>query len=142
MPLSGPLLPFFAARRRLVGEALGLVSQLRAAYRDSPVSVDDAQARQCDVRPGQRLPDATITSGGQQIHRHDLLALPGVHVLLHDDAPLVRADFGPHVHLHRLPGTVHAGVVAVLPDGYVGYCSGFGEADRLHWWLNSIGACN
>ncbi len=68
-----------------------MVSQMRAAYRDSPLSTDGRPRLSSGPRAGQRLPDATVAVGGHRVRLHALLARPGVHVLLHRDAgPLER----------------------------------------------------
>jgi 2-polyprenyl-6-methoxyphenol hydroxylase-like FAD-dependent oxidoreductase len=142
-PLSAPVVPALARHRRLAGEAIALVSQLRAAYRTSPLSEDGQQPLRVGPWPGQRLPDATVTIDARRGRLHALLAQPGVHVLLHRDAaPLEGQDFGPFVTLHRLTSTPGPGLVAVRPDGYVGFRCGTANAGQLRDWLEGIGASN
>jgi hypothetical protein len=86
VPLSAPVIPVLAGRRRLVGEVMGMVSQLRAAYRHSPLSVEAQPRLTVGPRTGRRLPDATVIAEGHRARLHTLLAQPGVHVLLHRDA--------------------------------------------------------
>jgi hypothetical protein len=125
----------------LVGEAMALMSQLRAGYRTSPLSVEGLPRLPAGPRPGDRLPDATVTASGQQMRLHDLLAQPGVHVLLdRDAASLEDQAFGPHITLHRLTSTPGPGLVAVRPDGYVGFRGGMGNAGQLRDWLGHVGA--
>jgi hypothetical protein len=72
---------------------------------------------------------------------HALLARPGVHVLLDRDAPcLDHLALGPYITIHRVTSMPGTGVVAVRPDGYVGFCSRMAEVGRLRAWLASIGA--
>jgi 2-polyprenyl-6-methoxyphenol hydroxylase-like FAD-dependent oxidoreductase len=139
-PLGAPLVPALAGRRRLVGEAVALVLQLRAAYRHSPLSWEGLPRLRTGPRTGQRLPDATVTVDGQRVRVHALLARPGVHVLLHRDVDLERQDFGPHVTLHHLTSTPGPGLVAVRPDGFVGFRCGAADEVQLRDWLGPIGA--
>ena len=72
---------------------------------------------------------------------HSLLARPGVHVLLHRDAERIEhLSLGPHVTFHRLTSTPGAGLVAVRPDGYVGFRCRTAEIAPLRAWLARIGA--
>jgi hypothetical protein len=64
-----------------------------------------------------------------------------VHVLLHRDAhPLEDLALGPHVTVHRLTSTPGAGLVAVRPDGYVGFRCRMADVPHLRGWLACIGA--
>jgi hypothetical protein len=140
-PPSAPVVPALAGRRRLLGEVLSKVSQLRAAYRDSPLSLEGTPRLTAGPRTGHRLPDATVTADGHQVRLHTLLAQPGVHVLLHRDAnQLELQDFGPHVTVHRLTSRSGTSLVAVRPDGYVGFRCGVADAAQLQGWLARIGA--
>jgi 2-polyprenyl-6-methoxyphenol hydroxylase-like FAD-dependent oxidoreductase len=140
-PLVAPVIPALAGRRRLLGVVLRVVSQLRAAYGDSELSTEGRPRLTAGPRPGQRLPDATVTVGGQRVRLHALLATPAVHVLLDRDASQLEfRDFGPHVVIHRLTSAPGTGLVAVRPDGYVGFRCGAADASQLRDWLERIGA--
>ena len=140
-PLGAPLVPHLTGHRRLVGETLQCVSQLRAPYHHTPVSREDRPRLEGGPSSGQRLPDATVMTNGDRLRLHALIARPGVHVLLHRDAdPLDRQDFGRHVTFHRLTSSPGPGVVVVRPDGYVGYRCGVADAGQLRSWLSTIGA--
>jgi hypothetical protein len=90
---------------------------------------------------GHRLPDATVTSGDCQVRLHALLARPGVPVLLQRDAnQLEHLALGCHVTVHRLTSTPGEGLVAVRPDGYVGFRCGIADLPQLRAWLGLIGA--
>jgi hypothetical protein len=117
------------------------MSGLGDAYRDSPLSVEGHPRLAAGPRPGRRLPDATVTVAGQPVRLHALLARPGVHVLLHRDARCVdAAGFGPRVAFHRLTSVPGAGLVAVRPDGYVGFRCRTADVAQLWAWLAGIGA--
>jgi hypothetical protein len=76
---------------------------------------------------------------GRRVRLHELLARPGVHVLLdRDAAPLPAGAGGPLLHVHRLAGSPGSGVVAVRPDGYIGYSSGR-VGNGLRRWLERAG---
>lgn len=140
-PLLGPFVPALVRRRRLVAEAVRVVSQLRLAYRDSPLSVEGVPRLHTGPRPGRRLPDARVTCDGREVPLHTLLATPGTHILLHRDAArLERHSSGPHVTMHRLTNIPGKGMVAVRPDGYVGFRCGIADGEQLHGWLARIGA--
>src|SRR5260370_11152078 len=101
--LAAPVLPALIGRRRLVTEGLRLVSQLLVSYRGSPLSVEGTPRRRSGPRAGDRLPDKTVTSAGRSIPLHQLLARPGVHVLLDRDADrLDTLPLNPLPALHRL----------------------------------------
>ena len=143
-PLGAPALPVLLRQRRLVAGVVRLVSRLGVAYRDSPLSAEGHPWQPGGPRPGQRLPDATVAVAGhplRQVRLHSLLARPGVHVLLHRDAERIEhLRLGPQVTFHRLASTPGAGLVAVRPDGYVGFrCRTAGIAP-LRAWLAQIGA--
>jgi 2-polyprenyl-6-methoxyphenol hydroxylase-like FAD-dependent oxidoreductase len=140
-PLGVPAMPAVLRRRRLVSRAIRMVSRLDVAYRRSPLSVEGRPRLPAGPRPGERLPDAMVTAGGQPVRLHALLAHPGVHVLLHRDAaPIERLTFGPHVRSHRLTSVPGAGMVAVRPDGYAGFRCGTADVVQLRAWLARIGA--
>ncbi|GAA3185657.1 hypothetical protein GCM10010451_38650 [Streptomyces virens] len=91
-------------------------------------------------RPGDRLPDATVSVGGPPLRLHGLLARPGVHLLLQSDADsLPDAVLGPHVTVVRLTNSPGRGVVAVRPDAHVGFRCGTADAAGLSDWLSLIG---
>jgi hypothetical protein len=140
-PLGAPAVPVILGRRRLVAHGVRVLSQLRIGYRDSSISVEDTPPPRGEPRAGDRLPDATVTSGGRQVRLHELTARPGVHILLRRDAqePAPGAH-GPRVHIHRLTDTPGPGLLAIRPDGYVGLRSDTGNDAQLVGWLNRIGA--
>jgi 2-polyprenyl-6-methoxyphenol hydroxylase-like FAD-dependent oxidoreductase len=140
-PLGAPLLPAVVARRRLVALAIRCVSQLRVGYPHRVLATEGSEREPSGMCAGQRLPDATATVNGRRIGLHALLAAPGIHVLLARDAPVPdELRLGRYVTVHRLTGTPGTGVVAVRPDGYLGYCSGRAHMTPLRTWLARVGA--
>jgi hypothetical protein len=140
-PLGAPAAPALLRQRWLVAEGIRWMSGLRMAYVGSPLSCEGTPRLLVGTRPGHRLPDASVTTDGRRVRLHTLLARPGIHVLLHRDAEdLVGGALGPRVFVHRLTSKPGAGLVAVRPDGYVGFRCGIASASQLSAWLASIGA--
>ena len=140
-PLAAPLVPALASQPRLVAAGIRLVSQLGVSYRGSPLSVEGTPRRRGGPRAGDRLPDRLVTAAGRDIRLHDLLARPGVHVLLDRDADrLEDLALGRFVHVHRLTSVPGRGLVAVRPDGYIGFRGGTAEVRQLAAWLARIEA--
>jgi 2-polyprenyl-6-methoxyphenol hydroxylase-like FAD-dependent oxidoreductase len=141
-PLAAPLVPVLAGRRRLVAAGVRLLSQLGVTYRRSPLSVEGTPRPRGGPRAGDRLPDATVRSGGRSARLHELLARPGVHVLLDRDAgSLDGLPDAPLVSVHRLDSSPGRGVIAVRPDGYVGFRAQAADARQVGAWLAGVGAC-
>jgi hypothetical protein len=144
LPCAAPLLPGLLRRRHLTAAAVRLLSQPFVHYRNSSISRDAEPRATRWPRPGNRLPDAPATIGGRRGRLHELTAAPGIHVLLEPDAPWDPGMLGGQapngrVRVHRLVGHPGRGVVAVRPDGYVGFRCG--ETDgRLGDWLVLVGA--
>ena len=140
-PLAAPLVPALIGRRHLVAAAVRLVSQLGVSYRHSPLSVEGTPRRSGGPRAGDRLPDRLVCSAGQTIRLHDLLAGPGVHILLdHDANPLSTLPPNRFVSVHRLTSSPGRGLIAVRPDGYVGFRCQTAEIGQLAAWLAMFGA--
>ena len=139
-PLAAPLVPVVLGRRRLVAEGIRVLSQLRVSYRGSPLSVEGTPWPRRGPRAGDRLPDTTVVSAGRAIRLHELLARPGVHVLLGRDAGWPGTPPpGTLVHIHRLTSVPGRSLIAVRPDGYIGLRSQVAEATQLNVWLARIG---
>jgi hypothetical protein len=140
-PLAAPAVPALLERRRLIAEAVRLISQLRVNYRRSPLSVDGTPRLRGAPRPGDRLPDATVSVAGSPRRLHTLLARPGVHLLLQRDAaPPPEAATGPRVTVLRLANSPGRGLLTVRPDGHVGFRCGAADPDGLTRWLALVGA--
>jgi 2-polyprenyl-6-methoxyphenol hydroxylase-like FAD-dependent oxidoreductase len=137
-PLLAPAVPFFVDRRRLLAQAVRTLSQFRVNYRDSVLSRDTTPWPGRGLRAGDRLPDATVVCDGRTVRLHELTATPGVHLLLSRDADPY--DASPLVRVHRLTNRPGAGVVAVRPDGHIGFRSDRSDRDRLTAWLDLVGA--
>ncbi|MCZ2839136.1 FAD-dependent monooxygenase [Modestobacter sp. VKM Ac-2985] len=139
-PLAAPLAPWVLARRRLVARGFRVLAQLDTGYRGSPLARTGSTPRSGRLRPGDRVPDASVRCQGRDMRLHELLARPGVHLLLDRDAPdHVPSVVGRLVHVHRLASSPGRGVVAVRPDGHAGFTSGAVDAE-LSWWLAAVGA--
>jgi 2-polyprenyl-6-methoxyphenol hydroxylase-like FAD-dependent oxidoreductase len=139
-PLAAPLVPALMSRRHLVAAGVRLLSQLTVSYRGSPLSVEGAPRPRGGPRAGDRLPDRTVRSAGRSIRLHELTARPGVHVLLDRDADRLDAlPYGPLVNIHRLTSVPGRGLIAVRPDGYIGFRCQIAEAKQLNAWLGRIG---
>lgn len=142
-PLAAPLVPALMGRRHLVAQGIRVLSQFQVSYCGSPLSVEGTPRRGSGPRAGDRLPDQTVSSAGRRIQLHELLARPGVHVLLDRDADQPDAlPPGPLVHVHRLNSTPGRGLIAVRPDGYIGFRCQTADANQLAAWLNLIGAAD
>jgi hypothetical protein len=79
----------------------------------------------------------------RSIRLHDLLAHPGVHVLLDRDAG--RLDVlrpGRLVTVHRLGSVPGRGLAVVRPDGYIGFRSGTADVGQLTTWLARVSAAD
>jgi len=140
-PLAAPLVPALMSRRHLVAAGVRLLSQLAVSYHGSPLSVEGTPRPRGGPRAGDRLPDRTVRSAGRSIRLHELIARPGVHVLLDRDADRLDAlPPGPLVSVHRLTSVPGRGLVAVRPDGYIGFRCQIAEARQLSAWLARIGA--
>ena len=140
-PLAAPLVPAVMARRHLVAEAFRVLSQLGVGYRHSPLSVEGTPHRRGGPRAGDRLPDQLVSSAGRTVRLHELIARPGVHILLDRDAdPLDALPPSRFVSIHRLTSSPGRGLIAVRPDGYIGFRCGTTEIGQLTVWLARIRA--
>jgi hypothetical protein len=117
------------------------MSQLRVSYRGSSLSVEEAPHPRGRPRAGDRLPDQSVTSAGRSIRLHELLARPGVHVLLDRGADLPGTlPLGLLIRLHHITSNPGHGLLTVRPDGYVGLRCRIAEPDQLSAWLNLLRA--
>ena len=139
--LGEPAVAAFMRRRQPVAAAVRLLSQLWVAYPASPLSVEGTPRLSGRPRAGHRLPDMTVTAGQRHIRLHQLLCEPGVHVLAYREAGQIEnLAFGPHVTIHRLMSISGRGLVAVRPDGYIGFRCGGTDVAQLRDWLVRAGA--
>jgi 2-polyprenyl-6-methoxyphenol hydroxylase-like FAD-dependent oxidoreductase len=138
-PMAAPLLPVLIGRRRFVAGGMRMLAQLRVNYRRSPLSVQGAQRRPGRPRAGDRLPDQVVTAGGNLVRLHELLARPGVHVLLDRDAAGLEAlPPDPLISIHRLTSVPGRGLTAIRPDGYIGFRGDLADARQLAAWLHLL----
>jgi 2-polyprenyl-6-methoxyphenol hydroxylase-like FAD-dependent oxidoreductase len=135
-PFAAPLIPALMSRRHLVAAGIRLLSQLRVSYRDSPLSVEGTPQPRGGPRAGDRLPDKIVRSAGRTIRLHELLARPGIHVLLERDAgcpdDLAAA---PMINVHRLTSVPGRGLITARPDGHIGFRCQTADANQLLAWL-------
>jgi 2-polyprenyl-6-methoxyphenol hydroxylase-like FAD-dependent oxidoreductase len=153
MPLVAPALPLVLKQPQLMALVVRMLSQRWVRYRNSVLSVDGSLTSGISPttavpgrrigrwpRPGDRLPDQEVTCDGRVARLHDLTAGPGIHVLLERNAgPLDATLLGSHVSVHRL-GSPGSGVVAVRPDGFVGFRSPRADVAQLGAWLDLVAA--
>ena len=135
-PLAVPLVPAVIGRPRLAAAAFRVLSQLGVGYRRSPLSVEGTPRRPRGPRAGDRLPDQPVIAAGRSVRLHELLARPGVHVLLDRDAdPPAALTPGKFLSVHRLTSSPGCGLIVVRPDGYIGFRCRTAESDQLATWL-------
>jgi 2-polyprenyl-6-methoxyphenol hydroxylase-like FAD-dependent oxidoreductase len=140
LPLTAPAIPLLVGQPRLMGLVIRLLSQGWVHYRRSPVSVRGTPTAR-GPRPGDRLPDQDVTRDGRRTRLHELTARPGVHVLLHRDAaPLDPELLGPRVTVHRIGSWPGEGLLAVRPDGHVGFDCARADRAQLRAWLDLVAA--
>jgi hypothetical protein len=140
-PFAAPLVPMLASQPRLVAAGIRLVSQLGVSYRASPLSVEGTPRRPGGPRAGDRLPDRLVHADGRSIRLHELLARPGVHVLLDCDADRLE-DWAPgrFVTVHRLSSVPGRGGTVVRPDGHIGFLGRTAEPGQVSAWLALVNA--
>ena len=139
-PLAAPLVPMLT-RGRPAASGIRLLSQLNASYRGSPLSVEGTPRRPGVLRAGDRLPDRFVRADGRSVRLHELLAGPGVHILLDRDTDqLENLAPGRFVTVHRLTSVPGHGVTVVRPDGYIGFRSRTAGAGQLAAWLALVSA--
>jgi hypothetical protein len=125
----------------VLAAGIRLLSQLQVSYRGSPLSVDETAPPPGGPRAGDRLPDQTVTCAGRSTRLHELLARPGVHVLLDRDAGQPGSwPGGPLVHTHRLTSVPGHSLTAIRPDGYIGLRCQAADVNQLNAWLALIKA--
>ena len=140
VPRVAPAVPVLLRQRLLLAEVVRLLSQGWVRYRSSPLSVDGARGG-AGPHPGDRLPDSDVVSGGHRLRLHELTAQPGVHVLLQRDAECPGDLAGRrHVSVHRIDSWLGSGLLAVRPDGHVGFRTGEATDRQLDAWLDLVAA--
>ena len=139
-PLTAPLVPALT-RNRTAASGIRLLSQLDVSYRGSPLSVEGTPRRLGGPRAGDRLPDRLVRTDGRSVRLHELLARPGVHILLDRDVDRLE-DLAPgrFVTVHRLTSVPGHGVTVVRPDGYIGFRSRTADVHQLAAWLALVSA--
>ncbi|MDQ0767850.1 2-polyprenyl-6-methoxyphenol hydroxylase-like FAD-dependent oxidoreductase [Pseudarthrobacter defluvii] len=150
LPAFAPVLPPLLRQQWLTARGIRLLAQPFVNYRNSAISREGTPRAGKWPRPGQRLPDAAASVDGQLVRLHELTAVPGIHLLLERDAGPLALGAGPAaaavenrpqlLHVHRLVSHPGRGVVAVRPDGYVGFRCGEADPAQLLDWLRLVGA--
>ncbi|WP_308929962.1 FAD-dependent monooxygenase [Arthrobacter sp. SLBN-112] len=148
LPAVAPVLPLLLRRQWLTSKGIRLLAQPFVRYRSSAISRDGTPRSGRWPRPGERLPDAPASVEGRVVRLHDLTAVPGVHILLERDADrdafgagLALPGHSPLIHVHRLTSHPGRGVVAVRPDGYIGFRCGEADPGQVGDWLRLVGGC-
>jgi 2-polyprenyl-6-methoxyphenol hydroxylase-like FAD-dependent oxidoreductase len=139
VPLAAPLLPALVTRPLLMAQMVRLLSQCWVHYAGSPLSAEGVPGGR-GPGPGHRLPDEEVICHGRRVRLHELTARPGVHVLLERDASALDVRLGPHVIVHRLESRPGNGLIAVRPDGHVGFRCRTSDPDLLREWLGRVAA--
>jgi 2-polyprenyl-6-methoxyphenol hydroxylase-like FAD-dependent oxidoreductase len=140
VPLAAPAVPLVLKQRLLMAKVIRLLSQGWVRYRHSPLSVEGKPGGH-GPRPGDRLPDGDVMCDERAVRLHDLTARPGITVLLdRDSESLDPRLLGPHVTVHRISGWPGRGLIAVRPDGHVGFRCGIADPGQLGAWLDLVGA--
>ena len=79
----------------------------------------------------------TVTCDGRRVRLHELLAQPGIHVLLERETN-PPGPLGALITVHRLTSVPGRGLTAVRPDGYIGLRCPRAEAGLLLAWLARV----
>ena len=141
VPAAAPILPLLLRRPRLMADGVRVLSGLGLGYRTGPICLQGDRPSRHGPRPGARLADQGVTVKGRPYRLHALIARPGVHLLLEHQAPWPSCELrSPYIHTHRVEDWPGRGVVAVRPDGYVGYSSAITDGEEIRSWLSTIGA--
>ena len=141
VPAAAPILPLLLRRPRLMADGVRVLSGLGLGYRTGPICLQGDRPSRHGPRPGARLADQGVTVKGRPYRLHALIARPGVHLLLEHQAPWPSCELrSPYIHTHRVEDWPGRGVVAVRPDGYVGYSSAITDSKEIRSWLSTIGA--
>jgi 2-polyprenyl-6-methoxyphenol hydroxylase-like FAD-dependent oxidoreductase len=138
-PRMAGVLPIMLGRRRLIARGVRVVAQLDVGYRSSVLSVPSAAGWAGKLRPGDRLPDADVTVDGRVVRLHEVVAPPGVHVLIDRDVTAPTIAHGIE-SVHRVADLGGPRLIAVRPDGYVGLVADSTEGGALGDWLAMVGA--
>ena len=140
VPLAAPALPVALRQRLLMAQVVRLLSQGWVRYRHGALSVEGTPAGS-GPRPGDRLPDEEVVYDGRGVRLHEVIARPGVHILLRRDAEaLDERLLGDHATVHRIDSWPGRGLVAVRPDGHVGFRCGTSDPAQLGAWLDLVAA--
>jgi len=143
--------PVILANKRVSAHVRELVSELAVGYTDSPIVLP--YKGDLPFKPGERLPDATVTKNGHDIRLYELLRDPGHHLLLMADQwtdPQVTAIFNGEMTVHSIRRKTSDEALVlqdskgeivslfgwdcaclIRPDGYVGAVSGIADVGSM-----------
>jgi len=145
LPLVAPVIPVLLRARPLTAVAGWVLSQGWISYASSPATRDAGGIRGWGLRAGHRLPDRPVRVNGRRGTLREVVAAPGIHVLLGPRAtlPLLPATRPgtPGVRVHRVDSWPPHRIVGVRPDGYIGFRAGSGaprELRALGSWLATM----
>lgn len=133
--LGPAVLPSLLRRRHLLAAGVRTLGQLGLRHRHSPLSVTGAPPPGLP-HGGEPLRDRPAMTEAGPRRLHDLTARPGIHVLVQRDTPLLGLGPAPLLHTHRLLDSPGTGVVAVRPDGYIGFTGDRTDQQLLDGWLS------
>jgi 2-polyprenyl-6-methoxyphenol hydroxylase-like FAD-dependent oxidoreductase len=136
---GAPVLPWLLRWRSLTATGARTLGQLRVNYRHSPLSCNGQRTRDGFPQAGSRLRDAPVIAAGGASRLHDLLAHPGIGLLLQRDVRSSAIEAVPGiVRTHRLTSCPGTGVAAIRPDGYIGFSGDATELRELNRWLELV----
>ncbi|WP_236864669.1 FAD-dependent oxidoreductase [Brevibacterium daeguense] len=136
MPVLAPLAPALLRLRPLTAIGGAVLSQDWVSYAASPITAPGTGRG--PLRAGNPLPDAEAVVRGRTVRLHGLTSPPGIHVL-HGAAVPARPVLGPvPVTCHELDGWPRRRIVAVRPDGYIGFRNDWADLESLDRWLGVV----
>ena len=137
LPAVAPLVPTLLRVRTLTGAGGWVLAQGWVAYSSSPLSRRGSRRPPRRLRVGRHAADLALRVGGRTVGLHALTAAPGVHVL-HGTRADAASAARPGVHVHAVDSWPSDLVVALRPDGYVGFTGGQGDQAALAQWLEVV----
>ncbi|WP_207213469.1 FAD-dependent monooxygenase [Rhodococcus sp. Q1] len=138
LPAVAPAVPTLLRLHLLTATAGATLSQDWVSYRAGPITEGHRCRGAGRLQAGDPLPDIEVVTRGRARRVHDLTCSPGMHVL-----------HGPATLLHPVSGTVPVTchpidtwpprrILAVRPDGYIGYRDDSGDPSSLDRWLRTV----
>lgn len=138
LPGVAPAVPTLLRLHLLTVVVGAMLSQDWVSYGGGPITEQHRGRRPDRLQAGDPLPDVEVVTRGRTNRVHDLTCSPGVHVL-HGAAT------HPHPAMGAIPVTCHRidtwppqRILAVRPDGYIGYRDDSGDPSALDRWLRVV----